>query len=104
MKKGEWRTKDGTILKIRGMTSEHIRNCMRMIHRACLDADLEAMAATTMFSEDSMASYYAQRECDLELATPIEQRFPKYGELICELVRRGVGIKIGELESEKWRI
>ena len=27
----EWRTKDGTVLRIQDMTSRHIRNCMRLI-------------------------------------------------------------------------
>ena len=27
----EWRTRDGKILKVKDMTTEHIKNCMRMI-------------------------------------------------------------------------
>lgn len=27
----EWRTKDGSVLKVRDMTTQHIKNCMRMI-------------------------------------------------------------------------
>lgn len=27
----EWRTKDGRVLNIKDMSSDHIRNCMRMI-------------------------------------------------------------------------
>lgn len=27
----EWRTRDGKVLKVKDMSTEHIRNCMRMI-------------------------------------------------------------------------
>lgn len=47
----EWRTRDGKVLKVKDMTSEHIRNCMRMIGKSddfyyVFEAELEKRGET----------------------------------------------------------
>lgn len=81
-------TAEGEMLPIKDMTTSHIQNCMRMIERMCQAEDSSLACASSMFSGDSMASYYAEREADSIMAQTIEERFPKYEELEKELSRR----------------
>lgn len=85
---GEWRTRDGRILSIRDMTTEHITNCLRMLERALEQHQEAALTGLATFTPGSMAEYYARGEIDMLLLLTVEEAFPKYTELRAELMRR----------------
>ncbi len=54
-----WKTRDGTVLRIVDMSTEHLKNCQKFIKRT-IDELEDAAVALTCFSGD-MATYYADR-------------------------------------------
>jgi hypothetical protein len=76
--KRKWVTKSGSKIRIRDMTTQHIKNCIRFLHKNREREFYSLLAASAMFSPDSMASYYAEQEIDNYLEGEPDLEFNEY--------------------------
>ena len=81
----KWTTKDGTKIRIKDMSDQHIVNTLRLIERMHKNA-IEECPFPCFGGE--MAQYYAEQEFDSFLSSDIEDIFPIYGDLYEEAQRR----------------
>lgn len=56
----KWKTKEGNVLRVRDMTSEHLRNAMAMMERKLEQRAWEELSCIPCFSGE-MAQYYAEQ-------------------------------------------
>jgi hypothetical protein len=73
-----WITKTGSRLKIRNMTTQHIKNCISFLYKNREREFYSVVAASSMFSPDSMASYYAEQGIDDYLEGEPDLEFNEY--------------------------
>lgn len=59
----KWKTKDGQVLRIREMTSEHLRNATKFMERKIEQRAWEELNSIACFSGE-MAQYYAEQHED----------------------------------------
>lgn len=80
-----WKTKDGTVVKIKDMTTNHIKNCMSMIER-----NFESYKLSIPYPNfnGEMAQECAEMEYDGLMQTSVDE-LPTYKAFEEELIRRG---------------
>lgn len=84
-----WETKDGKLLDIRSMGTDHLVNCARLIERKHQQF-VESMLSNPPCFQGEMAQFTAEREW-LEIAESGPEYISRsYEPLLNELSRRGV--------------
>jgi len=97
----KWKTKDGTVLEIKHMDSEHIKNCMKMLERNEERIGYNLMIKFELFATrltpDSVAEFHANEiidswysEEDGYYSDFTIDSYPPYKAMLQELSNRGI--------------
>ena len=85
MKPSLWKCKDGQVIRIVDMSTDHIVNSMRILERMHTQTLLDMPCP--MF-QGEMAQMYAEMEFDAYMDSSVEDVYPIYGHLEKELLKR----------------
>ena len=85
MKSSLWECKDGRVMRIVDMSTDHILNSMRMLER--MHQEMICSIGFPCF-QGEMAQMYAEQEFDQLMDSSVEDVYPAYKKLRKELLKR----------------